>query len=426
MKKEDLHRISEEELSSNLPLSGYRVLNLADEKGTFCSKMLADLGADVIKIEPPQGDAARNVGPFFHNEPNPDRSLYWFAYYTNQRDITLNIETVDGQRIFKELVKTSDFVVESFAPGYMNKLGLGYSKLRQINPSLVMTSITPFGQDGPYKNWKSSDIVLAAMGMSMSLIGDPDRPPLRIGGTEQSYLVAGVYAAAGTMIAHYHRVVSGQGQHVDLSAQESMLFTTLGFYLYQELEGYSLHRTGNYVPRWGKQERHVWPCRDGYIMWVLWLGNRGRHTREMVEWMDSEGQAGELVNINWEEFGYEEVSNEDLERWQGLFAKFFKTHTKADFEREALARGFILLTASTPEELLKNSQLAARNYWVEVEYPELEATITHPGAAYKSSEVVWKTPRRAPLLGEHNREVYQDEMGFSHEELCLLKQGKVI
>jgi crotonobetainyl-CoA:carnitine CoA-transferase CaiB-like acyl-CoA transferase len=421
----DPRRVSEEE-SSNLPLSGYRVLNFTDERGAYCSKILADLGADVIKIEPPQGDPARKVGPFFHDNPRPDRSLYWFAYYTNQRSITLNIETSDGQRIFKKLVENSAFVLESFAPGYMDRLGLGYSTLRQINPSLVMTSITPFGQDGPYKDWKASDIVLSAMGMSMSLMGDPDRPPLRIGGVEQSHLVAGIYAAAGTMIAHYYRMVSGQGQHVDVSSQESVLLTTLGLYLFQELEGYSLKRTGNYVPRWGKEERQIWPCRDGYIMFVPFLGAQGRRTRNMVEWMDSEGLAGDLKNVHWEEIGYEEVGREEYEHWQSLFAEFIKKHTKADFEREALARDLSVLPASTPKELLANSQLAARNYWVEVEYPELNCTITHPGAAYKSSGVAWGKPLLAPLLGEHNREIYQGELGLSEEEMGLLKQDNVI
>lgn len=146
----------------------------------------------------------------------------------------------------------------------------------------------------------------------------------------------------------------------------------------------------------------------------------------MVEWMDSEGLAGDLKNVNWEEIGYEEVGKEEYERWQSLFAEFIKKHTKADFEREALARDLSVLPVSTPKELLANSQLAARNYWVEVEYPELNCIITHPGAAYKSSGVAWGKPRRAPLLGEHNREIYQGELGFSEEEMCLLKQGNVI
>lgn len=421
-----MHKVLEKkEGNPKLPLSSYRVLNLTDEKGAFCGKILSDLGADVIKIEPPQGDKTRNVGPFFHNNPSSDKSLFWFAYYTNQRGITLNIETVDGQRIFKELVKTSDFIIESFAPGYLDKLGLGYSTLSQINPSIIMTSITPFGQEGPYKDWKASDIVVSAMGVLTSLVGDPDRAPLRIGGTEQSFLVASAYAAAGTMIAHYYRVISGRGQYVDVSAQESMLFTTMASYLYQEMQGICLRRAG-YRFVYGKQPwRMVWPCKDGYVMWVILAGWLGRHTRRMVEWMDSEGQAGELKNINWEELDVAAVGKK-LEHWESLFGKFFKTHTKTECEREAKARGFMLFAANTPKDLLENSQLAARNYWVKIDYPELAATITHPGAAYQSSGVVWGKQRRAPLLGEHNGEVYQKELGFSHEEVCQLKQANVI
>jgi crotonobetainyl-CoA:carnitine CoA-transferase CaiB-like acyl-CoA transferase len=414
--------------NSSLPLSPYRVLNLADEKGAFCGKILADLGADVIKIEPPQGDPARNIGPFFHDEPGPNRSLFWFAYYTNQRSITLNLETVDGQRVFRELVKTSHFVLESFPPGYMDKLGLGYPSLSQINPSIIVTSITPFGQAGPYKDWKASDIVVAAMGGLMYLTGEPDQPPLRVGGCEQSYLVAGAYAAAGTMIAHYYRVLTGQGQHVDVSAQASTLFATQSYYQYQDLEGYSHRRSGNAYPQFGKRRQVIFPCKDGYISWGILLGVLGGYTRAMVDWMDSEGKAGELKNVRWTEFGFESenVSNEVLEHWQSLFGEFFKTHTKADFEREALTRRLMVFPVNTPKDLVENSQLAARNYWVKVGYPELGIVIDHAGPLYRSPEVVWATPHRAPLLGEHNEEIYCEELGFSKEEMCILRQANAI
>ena len=417
---------SGEKVSPDLPLSSYRVLNLANEGGGFCGKILADLGADVIKIEPPQGDTARSIDPFFHNDPHPEKSLHWFSYYINQRGITLNIETVEGQKIFKRLVGTSHFVVESFPPGYMDKLGLGYSAIGQINPSLVMTSITPFGQDGPYQNWKGSDIVVSALSGSMYLAGDTDRAPLRIGGCEQSYLVAAAYATAGTMIAHYSRVLTGEGQHVDASAQESVAFATMAYFMYHDLQGYVFRRTGNYYDRYGKQVQLIWPCKDGYISWRLFMGGEGRFTKAVVEWMDSEGEAGELKDIKWGEIGYEEVGTQDYDRWTSLFGEFFKKYTKADLQREALVRGFSCFPVNAPKDLLENTQLAARNYWIEVEYPELDASISHPGALYQSSEVTWGMPRRAPLLGEHNAEVYQGELGFSMEELELLKQANVI
>ena len=132
-------------------LSPYRVLDLTDEKGLLCGKILGDLGADVIKIERPGGDPARNIGPFYHDEPDPEKSLFWFALNTSKRGITLDIEKADGKEIFKKLVKSADFVIESFAPGYLDKLGLGYSELERLNPGIIMVSITPFGQTGPMR-----------------------------------------------------------------------------------------------------------------------------------------------------------------------------------------------------------------------------------------------------------------------------------
>ncbi len=201
-------------------LEPYRVLDLTGERGYLCGKLLGDLGADVIKIEKPGGDPGRNLGPFYKDIPDPEKSLYWFAFNANKRGITLNIETAQGQEIFKRLVGTADFVVESFAPGYMDSLGLGYSELSRINPRIIMTSITPFGQSGPYKDYKSSDIVDAAMGGILYPCGDPDRPPVQFA-PPQSYYNAGVEAAIGTLMAHTYRQTSGQGQHVDVSIQAS-------------------------------------------------------------------------------------------------------------------------------------------------------------------------------------------------------------
>ncbi|RPI50700.1 MAG: CoA transferase, partial [Deltaproteobacteria bacterium] len=145
-------------------LSLYRVLDLTDEKGLMCGKILGDLGADVIKIEKPGGDLTRNIGPFYHDETDPEKSLFWFAFNNNKRGVTLNIEKADGQEIFKQLVKSADVIVESFPLGYMDKLGLGYSNLEKFKPGIIMVSITPFGQTGPYKDYKISDIVAWALG----------------------------------------------------------------------------------------------------------------------------------------------------------------------------------------------------------------------------------------------------------------------
>jgi crotonobetainyl-CoA:carnitine CoA-transferase CaiB-like acyl-CoA transferase len=197
-------------------LEDCRVLDLSNELGFLCGKILGDLGADVIKVEPPGGDPSRNIGPFYKDIPHPEKSLYWFAYNNNKRGITLNIETNDGRELFKRLIKTADIVVESFAPGYMDGLGLGYSVLSQMtDEKIIMTSITPFGQDGPYRNYKASDIGIMAMSGSMYLLGDPDRPPVRTS-IPVSYMWTGAYAALGTLMAFFHRQMTGKGQLVDV------------------------------------------------------------------------------------------------------------------------------------------------------------------------------------------------------------------
>jgi len=408
----------------DLPLSPYRALDLTNEKGYLCGKILADLGADVIKVEPPDGDPGRNIGPFYHDIPDKEKSLHFFAYNMNKRSMTLNIETREGQEIFKRLVKTADFVIESFAPGYMDKIGLSYLILKGINPRIIMVSITPFGQTGPRKDWKASDIVAIAMGGLSHITGSPDRPPARVG-VDQAHVIAGAQAAMGAMIAHYYRKATGKGQYVDTSTQESVVLSALTVPQAWDLARFIWPRAGAFLPRSGKRVRHLWPCKDGYIAWRLFGGGLGVKTRALVEWMDSEGQANELTEVNWEKMDYLTVTPEEFDHWQDLFGKFFKTHTKAELCREALARGIVLFPASTPKDLLGDPQLEARDYWREVEHPELKGTIIYPGALYKATEISWRT-RRAPLIGEHNDEIYEKELGLPRKTLIILKQTGVI
>jgi benzylsuccinate CoA-transferase BbsE subunit len=408
----------------DLPLSPYRVLDLTSEKGYFCGKILADLGADVIKIEPPEGDPGRNIGPFYHGKPDREKSLLFFAYNTNKRSITLNLQTQEGREIFKRLAKTADFVIESFHPGYMDKIGLGYSVLKGIHPRAIMVSITPFGQEGPYKDWKASDIVAIAMGGLSHITGSPDRPPARVS-VDQAYVIAGTQGAMGAMIAHYYREATGKGQYVDTSTQESVVLSALTVPQAWDLQKFIWPREGAFMSRARKRVRHLWPCKDGYIAWRLFTGGLGVKTRAMVDWMKSQGKAGELAEINWQELDLLTVPEEKFYHWQELFGEFFKTHTKAELCKEALARGIVLIPASTPKDLLEDPQLEARDYWEEVEHPELGTTITYPGALYKSSEIEWKF-RRAPLIGEHNREIYEGELGFTKERLATMKQRGII
>jgi len=407
-------------------LAPYRVLDLTNEWGFLCGRLLGDLGADVIKIEKPGGDPARNIGPFYHDIPHPEKSLYWFFYNANKKGITLDIERADGKEIFMKLVKTADFVIESFQPEYMDSIGLGYSVLSEINPRIIMTSITPFGQAGPYSKYKPSDIACMALSGWMYQCGDSDRPPVWIS-LPQACLHGAAQAVGGMLAAHYYREMTGEGQHFDAAALPWLAYIHQNHVWWYATKTYS-RRHG---PRWewtGRPiSRYVWECKDGYIAYAVLGGGFGASQKALVEWMDSEGMAPDFMKeINWPELDFDRVDQQFRNRFEEPIAEFFRQHTRAEIFQEAVKRRIVLLPVFTPEDMLESSELAARGYWVEVEHPELGAAITYPGAFFKSSETSWRIERRAPLIGEHNEEIYIKEFGFSKEELLILKQNNII
>jgi benzylsuccinate CoA-transferase BbsE subunit len=412
------------EVLMELMLSPYRVLDLTDEKGFLCGKILADLGADVIKIERPGGDPSRNISPFYHGIADMDKSLYWFAYNANKRGITLNIETTDGKEIFKRLAKRADFIIESFSPGYLDSLGLGYSALSQVNPRLIMTSITPFGQAGPYRDYKATDLVAMALGGALYIIGDPDRPPVRFPG-EQAYLQAAVHAAVGTMMAHNYCRITGQGQKVDVSIQESVARLLGEGPCFWDFMKKNVQRSGNRIPRANFYQHDIWPCKDGYISWRFHGGVWGASEWEtLVEWMDNESMAGTLKGENWKEMDVAKLSQETVDAWEEVVGSFFLKHTLAELEKGYKELHFTPVLA--PGDMLKNPQLLARGYWTPVEHPELGTVITYPGHFFLSNETGCQIRRRAPLIGEHNEEIYSAELELSKQEITILKESGII
>lgn len=407
-------------------LSRYRVLDLAAEKGLLCGKIFGDLGADVIKIEKPGGDASRNQGPFYHDEADPEKSLFWFALNTSKRGITLNIETADGRGIFKRLVKTADFVVESFPPGYLDRLGLGYSALEKINPGVIMVSITPFGQTGPYKDYKTADIVAWALGGYLAPFGDPDRPPTRISHHSQAYLHAGADGAMGALTALYQRWRTGKGQQVDVSIMESVAECTENLAGVRGVGKRNRKPGGEVNPGTNHHARRVYACKDGYVSWAF--GSvRNSPGRPLINWMDSEGMANDfLKGFDWEKADFNKTTQEEMDKMEEAASRFFMSHTKAELLDGAVKNMVMLYPVSTTADLLGSPQLIAREFWVEVEHPELGASITYPGPFGQASETPIKISRRAPLIGEHNEEIYLKELDISKEKLVVLKQAGVI
>ncbi|TAK36988.1 MAG: CoA transferase [Chloroflexota bacterium] len=409
-------------------LRGYRVLDLTDEKGLLCGAILGDMGADVIKVERPGGDPCRSLGSFYHDVPHPEQSLFWFAYNTNKRGITLSLETADGRELFKKLARTADIVIESYRPGYLDGLGLGYEELRGVNPRLVLTSITAFGQTGPYKDLLAYDLQAQAMSGVVSMCGWPGEAPLAWSGF-QAYLQASVHAAVGTTTALYHREVNGESQHVDVSIRDAALWLTAPTpwaIRWREL-GVDAERLGARVRFFGPAQRNIFPCKDGFINWRVWVGQLGRGMGHLIEWMEEEGLAGDLKEAgDWTRMDVTQITQEQIEHWESIFAAFFVKHTKRELQERAARSNGILFPVSTMADALDNPQLEAREYFVEVEHPEIDATLKYPGAPFRSSQAPDHVKRRAPFIGEHNEEIYVGELGLTREDLLVLKQGHII
>jgi len=424
-------------------LSPYRVLDLTDEMGLICGKILGDLGADVIKIEKPGGDLTRMTAPFYHDQPDPENSLLWWAYNTSKRGITLDIETERGRQVFRKLVENTDIVIESFPLGYMDKLGLGYSELEKINSGVIAVSITPFGQTGPYRDFKTSDIVSFALGGRMYATGDFDRPPVRIGHHSQSYLHAAADAAVGAMLALYHREMTGEGQHVDVSVQASVALI---------LQSASFWDAVKFIPKREMLYPHVpppaprvpapttepdsepapptygaaWPCKDGQVIWLYWAGEVApRFNPPLIEWMAAEGEDVSFMDgLDW--LTWDRVTDAELTlKLTELTARFFSERTKAELLDGAVKYHAQVGLLATTVDIEQSAQLADRDYWVELEHPG-KGRIRYPGAFAITSEAPIRPTRHAPQVGEHNQDILGGIIGLTEEEIRELEQADVI
>lgn len=410
-------------------LSCYRALELGDKKSCFCGKLLADLGMDIIKIEPPGGDTARNIGPFYEDTPHPEKSLFWFAYNTGKRSITLDLDSEAGRQLFRKLAQNMDVVIESFPPGYMRERHISFNSLRPFNQRLVMASITPFGQRGPYANFRTTDLVSMAMGGLMYLTGDEDAPPVRIS-FPQSYFLAGSEAAAAISIALYHCGKTGKGQYIDLSLQQCLVWSTMTARPVWDTNQIIMKRAGPYRQRAtaDAREQQIWECKDGYVAFVFFTGRAGvRSQKALVEWMKSEGFSDEFIEkMDWETLDMVKTPQEFYDKASSIMTPFFKAHTKKELYEGALKRRIMLNPVSDARDLFDNAQLRSRRFWVEVEHSALARNISYPGPFVSASNSPVRLTKRAPLIGEHNEEIYCGELGLNRQELIMLKENGII
>ena len=408
-------------------LSGFRALDLTNEKGFVCGKILAALGVEVIKVERPGGDPARGIPPFLHNTPHPEKNLYWYAFNTDKRSITLNLEVNQGQDLFRKLVEKADFVLESFVPDYMNSLGLGYEALREVNPRIIMTSITPFGQKGPYTQYKGSELIASAMGGVLLTTGDPDRPPVREG-PDSVYFRTGAAAALGTVIAHFYREITGEGQQVDVSLQGVVASRTFTNLVMWEFTKRLIKRSGTVRKIGPRATRWIWQCKDGYVFWAFMPGRFGAPAnRALSKWIDEDGLENPLNKIpDWDELDLALISREELDTYEEAIARFFMNHTKKEIAEEGLKKGINAASVDSPADVLQNRQLEARGYWVDLEHPESGSTLMYPKQFFLCNHTHNFVKRRAPLIGEHNEDIYAKELGLSSTEIVTLKKTGVI
>ena len=394
-------------------LEGVRVLDLTHHiAGPYCTKLLADFGADITKVERPDGDPARRKPPFYHDEPEIEKSLLFLYLNTSKRSITLNLKSQGGQGIAKELVRDSDVLVENFSPRVMPSLGLDYETLREINPGLVMASISNFGQTGPYRDYKATEIVEYALGGLMYIFGAYDREPLNHA-FNQAQFKAGTNTASAVLMALYHQRLTGQGQHVDVSIQESMASGLRDV-------------TNNYTYFGGVRRRQpnhsgdltrLRATSDGFI-----LPNPGVSARvnweAMVELLDA-------PELDDEKFSNASGRLANAEELGEILDRVFESRKKQEMFYAAHQRRFIFGVIDSPEEVLGNPQFEARKYFVDLEHPEMGG-IKFPGAPFLMSGTPWEARQTAPALGQHSREVLRDRLGYSEADIARLRTMEVI
>jgi len=397
-------------------LRAYRVLDLTNEKGYLCGKILGDLGAEVLKIEPPGGDIGRRLPPFYHDKPDPEKSLQWWAFNTSKKSLTLDISSGGDREKFLELVKKSDIIIESFKPGYLRTLELDYDNLHRINQQIIMVNISGFGQDGPYAGFNAPDIVIQAMAGYMNLIGNMDRPPLRIS-VPQAYLHACNDAATGVLMALFYRERTGKGQRVDVSAQECIVWETFSNHSWYEFRKVIPNRleAGNGSLNPGSAALPaIFECKDGFVVFTPESGQQGPLTINFLKWMEEQGVQDEILSAyDWTlKAQPRELTNEEREkiRTESMemrlrFVKMLLNKTKRELFNGAIERGFMLAPVNSIPEILSEKHFTERGFWQAVKYPGIAKKILHPGAPFRIGGNGYKIRSRSPLIGEHNREL---------------------
>ncbi len=406
-----------------------KVLELADEKGEFCGKLLAGAGADVVKVEPPGGNPTRSLGPFYHDEPHADRSLYFWHYNFGKRGVTLDIHSAEGTEVLKKMIAQSDVLLDSLPLETLAKLGLDWPALQALNPRLIYVALSPFGRSGPWRDYKANDLVHLALGGQMMCCGyNPkedgtyDTPPIAPQ-MWHAYHIAGNQAFIATVGALIGRETTGEGEMIDVPIHQAVSVCTeidVPYWIYNQTACY--RQTGRHAqPAVGPEVQ--FPTKDGRYSIILANPFPGGY-ETVVKFFDEKGHAGDLTSEKYQDPN----SRKGIE-----FARHFadvQANCVAAFDMEEIWRGGQDLgipwaPIRTPEENLGDAQWQARATFTEVEHPELGQRFSYIGAPMLPNEVTWRQGPRAPLVGEHNEDIYR-QLGMSREEVMRLKEREII
>ena len=406
------------------PAPGLRVLDLTTERAWLSGRLLADLGAVVTLVEPPGGHPAR-LDPRRAGEAKDRPNPAWAALNRGKRSATLDLRGENGRSLFLRLVAVADVVVESFDPGTLQAWGLGHDVLATVNPRVVLTSVTPFGQTGPYAGHAAAEIVVAATGGALWLNGDPDRPPVRIT-SDQYFHHAAAEAVVHTLVAVRHARRTGLGQHVDVSAQLATIRTLMNGVPGPYTDGSVIDRSTFGEPTPAYPYRGMFACRDGHVLatvpfgpgpagYVAWLRDEGRLTPRLEGYSEERLRSPALATED----------PEFPELLTGALAAYFRTETKAVLTREALERRLMVAPVNTVADLMTDEQLAARDYFRTVDVHGA-GSVRVPGRWARLHGTPLRDDARLAAAGEDNETVWRDEAGLPERELRRLRDEEVI
>lgn len=403
---------------------GLRVLELTGLSAQLVGKLFANMGAEVIRVEPPDGGPARQVGPFLDDIPDLDRSLSYWQNNTSKKSVTLDISTPLGADAVRQLTRHADLVIEDYSPGTLESVGLGYGHLKAIQPGLVMVSLTPFGQTGPWRDLKTSDLVNSALGGPLWSCGYDDHslPPIRPY-IDASYHIGSHFAFISAVAALYQREVTGEGQYIDVSVHEACHDTTEG-----AMPNY--YFAGNVVSR--KTARHataantlpvVFACADGISIFTR-VPVEQDAWEELLEWLEESGMVADLRD---ERFNEHANRQQELGYISDIVAAFCATKTSDELFHGAQNRGMVWAPVNSPEESMNDEHLRVdRTFFVPVEHTELGRTVNYAGAPYRFSKTPYTIRHRAPLLGEHNQEILGGLLGMSANQIELMVGDAIV